>query len=116
MSSRPRFIQGVFSSEGKGLDVPGLLDGSAVFRVAADKRAQLVYLRAGSSASELVYLVLVRDGDPVRYFPIGAKSSVHVPLVVTEDLFPESKLEVHFAAPEGTLATIVLDVGLLEVD
>ena len=30
----------------------------------------------------------------MRYFPIGAKSCEHVALVVTEDIFPETKLEV----------------------
>jgi hypothetical protein len=116
MSSTPRFIHGVFSYEGKGLDNPSVLDSSASFRVSPDKRAQLVYLRGGNSAPELVYLVLVRDGKPMRFFPIGAKSSVHVPLVVMEDIFPESKLEVLIGAPKGTLGTVVLDVGLLEVD
>ncbi|HEY8944949.1 MAG TPA: molybdopterin oxidoreductase [Polyangiaceae bacterium] len=116
MSSTPRFIHGVFSYEGKGLENPSLIDSSATYRVASDKRAQLVYLRAGNSAAELVYLVLVRDGKPMRFFPVGARASIHVPLVVMEDIFPESKLEVLVGAPKGTLGTVVLDIGMVEVD
>lgn len=116
MNSTPRFINGVFAFEGKGLDMPITLGPSTSYSVPADKRAQLVYMRGGNSADELIYLVLTRDGKPMRYFPIGAKSSVHVPLAVVEDIFPESKLGVLLAAPKGAVGTVVIDVGLLEVD
>ena len=58
---------------------------------------------------------LMRDGKLIRYFPIGAKCSEHVPLAVVEDLFPETKLDVLMAAPVGTSGHLVLDIGLLEV-
>ncbi len=56
-------------------------------------RAQLIYLRAGNSCSEPIYLVLLRDGKTMRFFPIGAKASEHVPLVVVEAFrqIPNSK-------------------------
>jgi assimilatory nitrate reductase catalytic subunit len=57
----------------------------------------------------------MRDGAPMRYFPLGAKSAMHVPLAVVEDLMPESGLEVHIAAPEGVSGTLVLDLGLMEI-
>ncbi len=57
----------------------------------------------------------MRDGKPMRYFPIGAKADVHVPLAVVEDIFPESKLEVLFAAPAGSAGHLVLDIGMLEI-
>ena len=115
MDSTPRFIQGVFPFEGKGLESPTPLPGTD-YSVPADKRAQFVYLRAGNSAHELVYLVLTRDGKPMRYFPVGGNASVHVPLAVVEDIFPESKLALLVGAPKGVSGTVVLDVGLLEVD
>ena len=115
MNPTPRFISGVFPFEGRGLDAPAAL-GKASYSVPADKRAQFVYFRAGNSLDELVYLVLMRDGKPMRYFPIGAKTSLHVPLAVVEDIFPESKLEVYFAAPKGAVGSFVLDIGLLELD
>jgi hypothetical protein len=116
MNSTPRFIQGVFHFQGKGLDTPQALGPAARYGVPADKRAQFIYMRGGNSTGELIYLVLVRDGKPMRYFPIGAKSSVHVPLAVVEDIFPESKLEVLVAAPGGASGTVVIDLGLIEVD
>jgi hypothetical protein len=116
MNSTPRFIHGVFPFEGKGLDTPHAIGPGTDYNVPADKRAQLIYLRGGNSADKLIYLVLTRDGKPMRYFPIGGNASVHVPLAVVEDIFPESKLGVLLAAPKGVSGTVVLDVGLLEVD
>jgi assimilatory nitrate reductase catalytic subunit len=116
MNSTPRFIHGVFAFEGKGLEAPEALGASTEYDVPPDKRAQLIYMRGGNSADELIYLVLTHNGKPMRYFPIGAKSSVHVPLAVVEDILPGSKLGVLLAAPKGASGTVVIDVGLLEVD
>ena len=116
MNSTPRFIQGVFPFEGQGLEKPHALGVGTNYSVPADKRAQLIYLRGGNSSDKLIYLVLTRDGKPMRYFPIGGNASVHVPLAVVEDVFPESKLEMLVAAPKGVSGAVVLDIGLLEVD
>jgi assimilatory nitrate reductase catalytic subunit len=62
-----------------------------------------------------VYLVLVRDGQPMRYFPIGAKAGVHIPLRIVEDLDSGTVLELHLAAPEGVAGAVVVDLGLIEV-
>ncbi len=113
---QPRFIQGVFKFEGAGLTMPVRLGPSAAYKVPADKRAQIVYMRAGNSIDELVCLILLRDGQPMRYFPVGGRQSTHVPLAVTEDVFPESQLEITLAAPKGTAGVVVVDLGLLEVD
>jgi hypothetical protein len=115
MEAAPRFLQGVFPFKGGGLDKPVPLDGKLAYKVPSDKRAQLIYLRAGNSSAELVYLVLTRDDKPMRYFPIGAKSSDHVALVVTEDIFPDTKLDVLLAAPSGASGDLVIDIGLLEI-
>jgi hypothetical protein len=116
MEPKPRFIHGVFGFEGKGLEAPFLLDARATYTVPRDKRAQLIYLRGGNATDELIYLTLVRDGKTMRYFPIGAKAGMHVPLAVVEDLFPESKLEVFIAAPKGISGAVVIDFGIIEVD
>jgi hypothetical protein len=116
MNPKPRFIQGTFPFTGRGLSNQHPLGDAARFVVPADKRAQLIYMRAGNSSDSLVTLVLTRDGKPMRYFPVGAKASVHVPLAVVEDIFPESKLEVLVAAPDGVSGTVVVDCGLLETD
>jgi hypothetical protein len=114
MVETPKFIQGVYSFRGGGLERPVALAG-ADYSVPGDKRAQLTYLRAGNSSTELVYLVLHRDGKPTRYFPIGAKASIHVPLVIVEDLHPETRLELLVGAPEGVHGFVVVDMGLVEI-
>ncbi len=116
MNPTPRFIQGIFPFTGRGLASPIPLHDNARLTVSADKRAQLIYLRGGNSSDALICLVLSRDGKPMRYFPIGAKASVHVPLAVVEDIFPDSRLEVLVAAESGVAGTVVIDLGLLEAD
>ena len=115
IDSTPRFLQGTFPFTGAGYAKPALLDPSLVYVVPADKRAQLIYLRAGNSTAELACVSLVQDGKPARLFAVGAKGGTHVPLAVVEDLQPDTKIEVFFAAPEGVSGTMVLDVGIIEI-
>jgi hypothetical protein len=63
-----------------------------------------VYLRAGNTAPELVYVELLRNGKVMRLFPIGAPWHVHVPLAVVEDLFAATRLEVRLGAPRDLRA------------
>jgi hypothetical protein len=59
-------------------------------------------------------VVLVKGGEAMRYFPIGAKESVHVPLRVVEDLSPDTELQVHLAAPTDMAGSVVVDIGIIE--
>jgi assimilatory nitrate reductase catalytic subunit len=115
VESTPRFLQGVYPFEGKGIESPYLLDPSLSYQVPPGFITQPVYFRGGNTAAELIYLVLIRDGKPMRYFPIGAKADVHVPLRVVEDLDSGTVLELHVAAPDGVSGAVVIDVGLVEV-
>ena len=115
MQSTPRFLQGVFPFEGKGFESPFPLDAALTYTVPAGAVTQPVYFRGGNSIDELIYVVLMRDGKPMRYFPIGAKSEVHVPLRVVEDLDGGTVVELHLAAPTGAAGWIVVDLGLVEV-
>ncbi|GIJ49514.1 hypothetical protein Val02_64000 [Virgisporangium aliadipatigenens] len=115
MQSSPRFLQGVYPFEGKGLDAPFALDAALSYTVPDGVVTQPVYLRAGNSTGELVYLVLMRDGRPMRYFPIGARADTHVPLRVVEDLDGGTSIELHLAAPAGAAGYAVIDVGLVEI-
>jgi assimilatory nitrate reductase catalytic subunit len=114
-SSRARFLQGVFAFEGRGLDLPYLLDPALAYVVPRDREAQLVYFRGGNSAPELVAAVVLRDGQPIRWFPMGAKGDVHVPLRIVEDLLADTRVELHLAAPAGVSGEVVIDLGLVEV-
>ena len=115
IDSTPRFLQGAFSFTGTGYARPALLDPSLVYVVPADRRAQLIYLRGGNSTAELVSITLMQDGKPARIFPVGAKAGIHVPLAVVEDLQPDTRIEVFFAAAEGVSGTMVLDLGIIEI-
>jgi len=113
--SRPRFLQGVHPFDGMGMDKPFLIDPDLTYVVPQGWEAQAVYFRAGNSSDELVTVLLVRDGVPMRLFPIGAKDSVHVSLRIVEDLTADTCIEVHLAAPASTSGWIVVDLGLMEV-
>lgn len=115
METTPRFLQGIFPFSGEGLDKPALLGTACAYTVPFDKRSQLIYFRAGNSSEEMIVLTLLRDGKPMRLFPIGAKAAMHVSLAVVEDLMPDSRLEICIAAPAGVDGAVVLDIGLLEI-
>ena len=114
-SSTPRFLQGVFAFEGQGLDAPYLLDESLTYTVPPGAATQPVYFRGGNSTDEMVYLTLMRDGAPMRYFPIAARGSTHVSLRVVEDLLADTVLTLFVAAPKGLTGTVVVDAGLVEI-
>jgi assimilatory nitrate reductase catalytic subunit len=115
VKSTPRFLQGVYPITGEGLTKPGPVDAALRYTVPSGCSAQALYFRGGNSTGELVYVVLVRDGEPIRWFPIGARADTHVPLRVVEDLPGGSVVELHAAAPEGVTGELVLDLGLVEV-
>ena len=115
MSETPRFIQGVYAFRGLGLAEPVPLEPAITYKVPFDKRAQPIYLRAGNSTAEMVYLALLKGKKPFRFFPIGAKDSIHVQLAIVEDIDPESELELRIGAPSGVEGTVLVDLGLLEI-
>lgn len=114
-SSTPRFLQGVFPFEGQGLDAPYLLDESLSYTVPAGASTQPVYFRGGNSTEEMICVTLVRDGTPMRYFPIAAKGFTHVSLRVVEDLLSDTVIELFVAAPKGVMGSVVVDAGLVEI-
>jgi len=115
MGSTARFLQGVYDFAGAGLHRPFLLDPKLTYTVPAGNEAQLVYFRGGNSSLALACAIVMRDGEPMRYFPIGANSATHVALRVVEDLLAESRIELHIAAPDGVAGQVVIDLGLIEI-
>lgn len=115
MEPTPRFVQAVRPFTGAGLDDYRSFDPPLRYAVPEDGSAQCVYFRGGNSADELITVVLTRDDEPTRLFPLGARSSVHIPLRITEQLLSDTTLELHVAAPEGVSGTVVLDLGILEM-
>ncbi|MGH3683956.1 MAG: molybdopterin oxidoreductase [Pseudonocardiaceae bacterium] len=115
MHSTTRFLQGIYPFEGQGMDKVVPLHPDLRYRVPMGVITQPLYFRGGNSTDELIIVVLVLDGAPVRYFPIGARAGTHVPLRVVENLEDETTVELHLAAPEGLTGTVVVDLGLVEV-
>ena len=115
MHTTPRFLQGIFAFEGQGLEKSAPLDASLRYTVPPGVTAQALYFRGGNSTGELAYVLLLRDGEPMRWFPVGARADTHVPLRVVEDLPGGTVVELHAAAPEGITGQLVVDLGLVEV-
>ncbi len=115
MPSTTRFLQGIFPFTGQGLDAPFLLDPALTYQVPRGVTAQPVYFRGGNTLDEMICVILVRGGNPMRYFPIGAKGDVHVPLRVIEDLLADTRVELHVAAPDGCTGAAVVDLGIVEI-
>ncbi len=115
MEPTPRFVQAIRGFTGVGLDDYQPLDPPLTYQVPDGTSAQCVYFRGGNSSDDLVCVVLTRDGEPMRLFPIGACAAIHIPLRITEALLTDSVLELHVAAPPGATGTVVLDLGILEL-
>ena len=115
MITKNVFLQGIYPFEGAGMDKPVPLHAELAHVVPDGVISQALYFRGGNTSDEVVAVVLMRDGVPMRYFPMGAKSDVHVPLRVVEDLEGGTAVELYIAAPEGLTGTVIIDVGLVEV-
>ena len=115
MISKPVFLQGIYGFDGSGIDKPATLHPDLTYAVPAGITTQPLYFRGGNATDELITVVLVRDGVPMRYFPIGARASTHVALAVVEDLEDGTALELQLAARAGLAGTVVVDLGLVEV-
>ncbi len=115
MHTKNRFLQGIYPFRGQGIDKPAPLHDELTYLVPNGSVAQALYFRGGNTTDEVVTVVLMRDGVPMRYFPIGARSDVHVPLRVVEDLEGGTAVELYLAASDGLSGTVIVDVGLVEV-
>ena len=108
------FLQGIFPFEGAGLDKPVAIHSQLSHFVPDGVINQTLYFRGGNSSEELITVVLMRDGIPMRYFPIGAKGDVHVPLRVVEDIDGGSLIELRLLAEKGVTGSVVVDLGMVE--
>jgi len=115
MFEEHRFVQGMFAFEGRGLETPVSFEPKVVYRVPADKHTPLTYCRLGNPTPEFLYVVVERDGTPMRLFPCGAKSGIHVPHAINDDILPDSTIELLVGAPEGLSAKVMIDLGFVEI-
>jgi assimilatory nitrate reductase catalytic subunit len=108
------FLQGIFPFHGAGLEKPVPIHSQLSRYVPDGVINQTLYFRGGNSSPELITVVLMRDGIPMRYFPIGARSDVHVPLRVVEDIEGGSLIELRLLADTGVSGSVVVDLGMVE--
>ena len=114
MLTKNRFLQGIYPFEGAGLDKPAVISAELSHLVPDGVINQTLYFRGGNTSSELITVVLLRDGVPMRYFPIGAKGDCHVPLRVVEDIEGGSLIELRLIADHGVAGSVVVDLGMVE--
>ncbi len=114
MISTNTFLQGLFAFTGTGLDQFAPIGPGLTHSVPDGRLCQALYFRGGNSTDELIVVALLRDAVQMRLFPIGAKSDVHVPLRVVEDIDGGSVVELRVGAPSGLNGTVVVDLGLVE--
>jgi assimilatory nitrate reductase catalytic subunit len=114
MITRNRFLQGVYPFEGAGLDKPVPISADLSYLVPDGVISQALYVRGGNTTDELITVVLMRDGVSMRYFPVGSRGDVHVPLRVVEDIDGGSVVELQLVAPLGLSGHVVVDLGLVE--
>jgi assimilatory nitrate reductase catalytic subunit len=108
-------MQGVFPLVGRGVNETVQLDDDLVYTVPVGCVAELIYFRAGNFCDDIIYLTVTLNSEPVRYFPVGPKADVHVPLAIVEQNPAGSRLEIGVGAPRGLAGSVVIDVGLLEL-
>jgi len=115
IESKPQFLQGIFKFSGQGYSTPVPVSEKLDYTVPGTKRAQLIYFRGGNSTGDMIDVILLRDGQVMRHFPIAAHGATHVPLALVEDLEPEQKLTLQVAAPFQCAGELVVDLGLVEI-
>ncbi len=115
MHTTPRFLQGSYPFEGQGLCKPVPIDPALSYTVPPGVTAQALYFRGGNSTDEMIAVLLMRDGKPMRYFPIGARGATHAPPRVVEDLISTTQIQLHVVGPGGLLGTVGVGLGLLGV-
>ncbi|MDQ0632683.1 hypothetical protein QFZ40_000592 [Arthrobacter pascens] len=114
MITKNLFLQGIYPFRGSGLEKPVPIHSELSHYVPDGVINQALYFRGGNSSPELITVVLMRNGVPMRYFPIGAKSDVHVPLRVVEDIEGGTVIELYLVAPDGVGGSVVIDLGMVE--
>jgi len=115
-SASPKFLQGVFPFAGRGMFDAVPLDDTLIYTVPNGKTAEVVYFRAGNLSDDLIYFSLTRNDQHIRYFPVSPKGDVHVSLAVVEPHYAGERLGICIAAPRGLTGTVIVDVGVVEIE
>lgn len=110
----PRFLQGVYPFLGRGIVELASINHDLSYEVPEGCTAEVLYARAGNSSDQFIYLALVANGKPIRYFPLAPSAHEHVPLAIVETHPAGTTLEVWIGAPKSSTGIVVVDVGIVE--
>lgn len=105
-------LQTITDIEGEGIDSPQDLNLS--FTVSQGCSAGVQYVRAGNTSGGMVNITLLQDGKVMRYVPVAARSTTHVPLAIVDEMRSGTEVSVVVAAEEA--GKLILDVGILEAN
>jgi len=108
---RPVLLQTITTFEGSGLQNSHPI--GLGYTVPRGRTLGMLYFRGGSTVSGMVNITIMRNGRPMRYFPIASGSAIHVSLAIVEEMPENTQIEV-YAAGEGS-GTLILDIGYLEI-
>ena len=111
----PRFLQGVYPFVGRDIFGSIPLHADLTYTTPAGASAELAYVRAGNSSDDLIYLVILANDVPLRYFPLGPKADTHVGLAIVEKHPAGTLITVHVSAPRGVTGAVILDIGIMEL-
>jgi len=114
--ARPVLLQGVYPFAGRGVQDARPINADLQYTVPADHTAEVQYVRAGNHSDDLIYLTLIVNDKAIRYFPIGPKAHIHIPLVIVEPHLAGEVIDIGLGAPRGISGSVVVDVGVFEIE
>ena len=114
--ARPILLQGVYPFAGRGVQDARPINDELRYTVPGGHTAEVLYVRAGNHSDDLIYLTLIVDDKAVRYFPIGPKAHIHIPLVIVDPHPAGSVIDIGLGAPRGISGSVVVDVGVFEIE
>jgi len=105
-------LQTVTDTEGECVDSPQ--DLNLTHRVSQGCTAGVQYVRVGNTTEGMIDISVHEDGKRMRYVPVGAGGAIHEPLAIVDELQPGTEIPTAAAAEES--GTMILDVGILEIN
>jgi assimilatory nitrate reductase catalytic subunit len=105
-------LQTIIDIEGEGID--SLQDLNLTYSVSQGCTAGVQYVRAGNTTDGMINVAVLKDGKAMRYVPVAAEGTIHVPLAIVNELQPGTAISI-VAAAEAS-GKLILDVGILEVN
>ncbi len=90
----PKFLQGVYRFEGRGLENPVSFDPKGRVRSSPRQAGTAILFPRGQFLARDDLSGLMRNDKPMRYCPLGAKGALDVGFHVIEETAPGTVLEV----------------------